>query len=245
MAKPYLSVIIPAYNEAARLPMTLIDIDKHLLNNNFSYEIIVVNDGSTDATSEIIKRFSLLIPNFKLINIPFHQGRGEAMRQGMFAAKGNWRLLMDADNSISIVEFNKMIPYFSSKDGYEIVIASRSVRHSRVKTRQPLVRFCLTKIGNWLSRFLLLGPVYDPQCGFKCFSETAAKKIFPLTKIKDWAFDVEVLALARKFGYKIKELPIFWTYGFRSKKQIKDYFKFFKDIFRIRYWLLRNKYQIK
>jgi glycosyltransferase involved in cell wall biosynthesis len=244
MAKPYLSVIIPAYNEAARLPMTLIDIDKHLSNNDFSYEIIVVNDGSTDATGEIIKRFSLLIYNLKLVDV-VHQGRGEAMRQGALVAKGNWRLFIDADNSISIVEFNKMIPYFSPRGGYEIVIASRLIRDSRVKIRQPFFRYSLTKIGNWLSRFLLIRSIHDPQCGFKCYSEAVTKKIFPLAKTKNWAFDIEVLALAQKLGYKIKELPIFWIYGFRSKRKINDYFSFLKEVFKIRYWLSRNYYKLE
>ena len=242
MAKPYLSVIIPAYNEANRLPITLIDVDKHLSQNEFSYEIIVVNDGSSDATSEIVRRFSTLIKNLKLIDNPFHQGRGAATRQGAFIAKGNWRVFMDADNSTSIVEFNKMIPYLNPRGGHDVVIASRSIRGSRVKTIQPLGRYLLTKFGNLLSRFLLLKGIHDAQCGFKCFSEDSSKAVFGLTKTNSWAFDVEILALAQKMGYKVKEMPVFWLYGFKSRKKISDYLKFFWELIKIRHWIAGGRY---
>jgi len=226
------------------LPLTLIDVDKHLSTSEFSYEIIVVNDGSTDATAEIVRRFSTLIKNLKLIDNVVHQGRGMAMRVGAFAAKGNWRVFMDADNSTSIVEFNKMIPYFIPKGEYEIVIASRSAPGSRVKTRQPFGRYFLNKLGNLLSRVLLLKGVRDPQCGFKCFSEESTKVIFPLTKTTDWVFDVETLVLAQKMGYKIKELPVFWLYTFRSRKKFGDYLRFFWGVIKVRWWLSKNKYNI-
>ena len=122
--KPYLSVIIPAYNEAKRLPLTLIDIGKHLSKSEFSYEIIVVDNNSTDATSEIVKRFSHLINNLKLIrcNVP---GKGAAVQKGILEAGGKIRLFMDADNSTSIDQFGKMIPYFS--EGYDVVIRNKGV----------------------------------------------------------------------------------------------------------------------
>ena len=126
MAKPYLSIIIPAFNEAKRLPLTLVDVDKHLASQEFSYEILVVNDGSKDGTSEIARRFSTLVKNLKVIDLPENLGKGAAVRQGMMEAKGNWRLFMDADNSTSVNEFLKMMPYF--KEGYDVVIGSRAVR---------------------------------------------------------------------------------------------------------------------
>ena len=146
MAKPYLSVIIPAYNEAKRLPLTLVDVDKHLSQQDYSYEILVINDGSKDATAEITERFLPLIANLKLINLPENQGKGAAVRQGMLAAKGNWRLFMDADNSTSISEFAKMIPYF--KEGYEVIIGSRAVKGAKLRPPQSIHRQLAGKLGN-------------------------------------------------------------------------------------------------
>src|SRR3989344_3750946 len=146
MAKPYLSVVIPAYNESKRLPLTLIDVDRHLSEQEYSYEILVVNDGSSDATAEIVNRFKPLIENLKLIDNPQNRGKGAAVRQGMLAAKGNWRVFMDADNSTSIIEFNKMMPYLD--EGYEIVIGSRAVRGSKSNPPQLIHKNLAGKLGN-------------------------------------------------------------------------------------------------
>ncbi len=134
MAKPFLSVIIPAYNEADRLPITLIDVDKHLSQQEYDYEIIVVNDGSKDQTAEVVGKFTNLINNLRIINNPDNRGKGAVVRQGMLAAKGNWRLFMDADNSTSVIEFNKMLPYL--KEGYEVLIGSRAVRGAKLQPPQ-------------------------------------------------------------------------------------------------------------
>ncbi len=176
MPKPFLSVIIPAYNEAKRLPLTLIDIDKHLDEQEYSYEIIVVNDGSTDDTAEIVRRFIPLINNLKLIDNQENKGKGAVVRQGMLSAKGLWRLFMDADNSTSIVEFNKMIPYF--KSGYSVVIGSRDVKGARLMPPQPFYKRILGNIGNLIIQIFLVPGIWDTQCGFKCLSEEAAEKIF-------------------------------------------------------------------
>jgi dolichyl-phosphate beta-glucosyltransferase len=168
MAKPFLSVIIPAYNEAKRLPLTLIDVDKHLQEQEYSYEILVVNDGSTDETAEIVNRFVPLIQNLKLIDNAENKGKGAVVRQGMLLAKGTWRVFMDADNSTSVVEFNKMIPYF--KNGYEVVIGSRHVKGSKMSPPQPFYKRILGNAGNLMIQALLLPGIWDTQCGFKCFS---------------------------------------------------------------------------
>src|SRR3989344_6188715 len=146
MARPFLSVIIPAYNEAKRLPLTLIDIDKHLELQEYSYEILVINDGSTDDTGEIVRRFSPLIENLKLIDNKENHGKGAAVRQGMLLAKGTWRPFIDADNSTSIVEFNKMIQYF--KEGYEVVIGSRDVKGAKMSPPQAFYKRIMGDMGN-------------------------------------------------------------------------------------------------
>jgi len=240
--KPFLSVIIPAYNEAKRLSLTLIDIDRHLSKAEYSYEIIVDNDGSTDATADVVKRFSHLIKNLRLIENKENYGKGFVVRQGMLQAKGNWRLFTDADNSTSIDQFEKMLPFF--KEGYEVVIGSRAVKGAILDPPQPWYKRILGRFSNWLIQILLLPGIKDSQCGFKCFSEEAAEKIFSLAKIDRWGFDMEILALAKKLGYKIKEIPVIWKNDLRSAVKFGDYFSTFKDLLKITCWLKRNKYQL-
>ena len=242
MAKPYLSVIIPAYNEAQRLPLTLVDVDKHLASQEFSYEILVVNDGSKDATSEIARRFSSLVENLKVIDLPENLGKGAAVRQGMMEAKGNWRLFMDADNSTSVNEFLKMMPYF--KEGYDVVIGSRSVRGAKLNPPQPLYRRLVGRLGNLFIRIILIKGIWDTQCGFKCFSEESAEKIFPLVKIKGWGFDVESLVLAQRFNYRIKEVPIFWSNSFFSHVVPRTYLQVLWETIKIWWWLKKGRYDI-
>lgn len=241
--KYFLSVIIPAYNEAKRLPLTLIDIDKHLKEQDFSYEILVINDGSTDETSELVKRFSPLINNLKLIDNKKNKGKGASVRQGMLAAKGSFRLFMDADNSTSIVEFNKMIPYF--KNGYDIVIADRDLKGSRLIPPQPWYKRILGNIGNLIIQILLLPGFWDTQCGFKCYSKEAAEKIFNITKIDRWGFDAESLALAKALGYKIKKIPVLWVNDLRSQVKLKSYLQVLFETVKIRWWLFKDSYGIK
>src|SRR3989338_10362489 len=243
MAKPFLSVIIPAYNEAKRLPLTLIDIDKHLQEQEYSYEILVVNDGSTDATAEIVRRFSALMDNLKVVDNPENHGKGWVVRQGMLAAKGTWRLFMDADNSTSIVEFNKMIPYF--KEGYEVVIGSRDVKGARMLPPQIFYKRWLGDIGNLIIQALLVPGIWDTQCGFKCFSDEAAEKIFRKTKIDRWGFDAEALALAKASGYVIKEMPIFWVNDIRTHVSFLTYLQVLWETAKIRWWLWRGAYGLK
>lgn len=243
MAKPFLSVIIPAYNEAKRLPLTLIDVDRHLQEQEYSYEILVVNDGSTDATAEIVRRFSSLMENLKLADNPENHGKGWVVRQGMLTAKGTWRLFMDADNSTAIVEFNKMIPYF--KQGYEVVIGSRDVKGAKMSPPQPFYKRTLGDLGNLFIQALVLPGLWDTQCGFKCFSDEAAEKIFSLMKIDRWGFDVESLAIAKELGYKIKEMPIFWVNDPRSHVSPGSYLQVLWEVVKVRWWLFRNAYGIK
>lgn len=240
--KPYLSVIIPAYNEAKRLPLALVDIDKHLKKADFSYEIIVVDNNSTDATPAIVKRFSHLIENLKLTEcrIP---GKGAAVKKGMFEAKGKIRLFTDADNSTSIDQFNKMVPYFN--EGYQAVIGSRDIEGARLVPPQPWHKRIAGNLGNLFIQFVLLPGIWDTQCGFKAFTEEAAEKIFPLIKISRWGFDVEILALAKKFGYKIKEVPVVWVNNPFSHVKASAYVQVLWEVVKIKWWIIMDKYKIK
>lgn len=242
MAKPYLSVIIPAYNEAKRLPLTLIDIDKHLSEQEYSYEIIVVNDGSTDATAEIVNRFKPLVENLKLVGYKENMGKGYAVRQGMLAARGNWRVFTDADNSTSIVEFNKMMPYLDQ--GFEVVIGSRAVRGAKMSPPQMIHRRLAGMLGNLFIQLVVLKGIRDSQCGFKCFSEEAAMRIFPLCKIDGWGFDVEALALARALKYDVKEMPVHWVNDRRTHVTWKAYFQVLGETIKIRWRLWQKAYNL-
>lgn len=239
--KPFLSVIIPVYNEAKSLPLTLIDIRKNLGQADYSFEIIVVDDGSKDATVETTKRFFSLIPELRLIENKKNHGKGWVVRQGMLSAKGKWRLFMDADNATSVDQFNKMISYFAD---CQIIIGSRDIKGAKIAVKQPFYRRWVGNLGNLIIQFLLLPGYWDTQCGFKCFSEEAAQKIFSLAKIDRWAFDVEVLSLAKKLGYKIKEIPVVWINNPHSRVKFSNNFQFLKEVLKIRWWLWRNKYNL-
>lgn len=242
MARPFLSVIIPAYNEAQRLPLTLIDIDKHLMEQEYSYEIIVVNDGSTDETVEVVKRFMPLIDNLKVVDNSENHGKGYVVRMGMLSAKGTWRLFMDADNSTSVTEFNKMIPYF--KEGYEVVIGSRDIKGAKMAPPQVFYKRYLGDIGNLIIQAILLPKIWDTQCGFKCFSDEAAERVFHLARIDHWGFDAEALALSKELGYKIKEIPVLWINDPKSNVSARSYLQVLWETVKVRWWLWRKAYNI-
>ena len=245
--RPFLSVVIPAYNEAERIPLTLIDIDKHLSSSKFSYEILVVNDGSTDSTAKVVESFTKIIPNLRLINREHDKEKGMtkgfAVKLGMIEATGRYRLFTDADNSTSIDHFDKMVPYF--EEGFDVVIASRAHKQSKLSPPQGFLRQVLGKSGNLIIQALVLPGIWDTQCGFKCFSENAAQKVFPVQKTAGWGFDVEILALAKRLGFKIKQIPVVWVNDTSSRVGAMAYVKTLVETVRIRVWLWLDKYGIK
>ncbi len=238
--KPFLSVIIPTKDEAKRLPLTLIDADRHLKRAEYSSEVIVVSDGSTDRTVEIVTRMSGLIQNLKLIANEANRGKGFVVRQAMLEAKGNYRLFMDADNSTSVDQFEKMLPYF--KEGYDVVIGSRAVKGAKLDPPQPWYRQILGKASNLLIQLLVAPGIHDTQCGFKCFSEEAAERIFLHMTIDRWGFDIEAIALAKLYGYKIKEMPVRWVNDTRSTLGANAYLLTLRDLVNIKWNLMRNVY---
>jgi len=243
MAQPYLSIIIPAYNEAERIPQTLIDMDKRLAAAPYSYEIIVVNDGSTDNTAEVVRNmWDKMIKNLKLLDVVENKGKGGTVRTGMLAATGQIRIFTDADNSTSIDQFDQMIPLF--KEGYDVVIGSRAVRGAKLDPAEPLIRQIPGKLGNLVIQALLLPGLWDTQCGFKAFTAEAAQKLFTLSRIGGWGFDVEILSLAKAMGFRIKEVPVHWVNDTRSHVKASAYLKFLWETFTIRWWLWRGKYDI-
>lgn len=238
----YLSVIIPAYNEEKRLPKTLEEIDKYLSKQSYDYEILVVNDGSKDSTAEITKNLISKIQNLKLIDNKENRGKGYVTRQGMLEAKGDYRIFTDADNSTSIDQIEKMWPEFEK--GYDVVIGSRDIQGAILDPPQPFLRKVILGKGFKLFRKIVLGlwEVSDTQCGFKCFTKKAAEAIFPKCKIDRFAFDPEILVIAKKLGYKIKEIPVYWRNDPESKVKFKGMVKMSIDLFKIKWNLIAQKY---
>jgi glycosyltransferase involved in cell wall biosynthesis len=244
MAQPYLSIIVPAYNEAERIPQTLVDMDKRLSGVDFSYEILVVNDGSTDATGTVVKNMAKMVKNLKLIDLKDNAGKGGAVRQGMLLATGKIRLFTDADNSTSIDQFENMMPLF--KEGADIVIGSRTVHGAKLDPPEPWYKQVPGKLGNLVFQVVLgLWGIWDTQCGFKAFTEEAAEQTFNLSVTPGWGFDVEILALAQRMGYNIKEIPVHWVNDTRSHVKASAYLKVLGETCTIRWRLWRGQYALK
>ncbi|MFQ6049922.1 MAG: dolichyl-phosphate beta-glucosyltransferase [Candidatus Paceibacterales bacterium] len=262
----YLSVIIPAYNEEKRLPKTLIEIDKYLRKQTYpsassgqvpsagstsspqagsgqvNYEILVVNDGSKDNTSKVVRELFSAIENLRLIDNKENHGKGYVVRQGMLEAKGEYRVFTDADNSTSIDQVEKMGPEFEK--GYDVVIGSRDIEGAVLDPPQPWIRKVILGEGFKLFRKIVLGlwEIEDTQCGFKGFTKKAAENIFPKCKINRFAFDPEILVIAEKLGYKIKEIPVYWINDPESKVKFKSIIKMAIDLLKIKWNLITKKY---
>lgn len=207
---PYLSIVLPAYNEAKRIGPTLQSIGTWLLRQPFDGEVIVVNNRSKDMTVEVVQGCMHQFPFIRVIDEP-RPGKGFAVQTGMLAAHGQVVLFMDADNSTPIEHFEKARPYLDQ--GYDVVIGSLAVPGAKIVEggAEPLWRVILGKLGNkWIQIFAVWG-VKDTQRGFKVFTARAVKGIFPRLTIFGWGFDVEVLAVAKTKGYKIKEFPVTWN----------------------------------
>jgi len=211
---PYLSIVIPAYNEAERLPEALALTRDWIERQSFEVEVLVVDDGSSDATANVVKEFSHRFPAVSLVPNKVNKGKGGAVQQGMLLAKGEWRLFMDADNSTPVDEINKLL---AQTGAYQVIIGSRYLEPGSIKVRQPLRRRILSRIVNRMIQALFLKGIRDTQCGFKLFSAKATEDIFPRQQVNGWLFDVEVLTIARQLNYAIKEVPVSWYDAKKSK----------------------------
>jgi len=239
--KPYLSVIIPAYNEAKRLPATLFDLDKYFKNVDYEYEIIVVDNNSTDATREVIERFSHIVKSLRMLECKT-LGKGAAVQAGMLNAKGEYRLFIDADNAIKIDHLDKFWPYL--KQNYDIIIGSIELKDSKIEEHDAGYRRILGKLAKYLIRALTIWEIHDTQRAFKIFPAEAAEKIFSRQTVIKWLFDIEILIIAKKLGYKIKEIPVTWINPPESKVVFADYFRSLKELMKIKWKLITGKYNI-
>lgn len=225
-----ISIIIPAYNEESRLPQTLQSILKFTSDRQEEFEIIVVDDGSKDNTSQVAKEFNEKIV---VLTLESNQGKGAAVRKGVLQATGDFIFFSDADLSTPINQFNKL--FDSLLNSFDIAIGSRAVDYSSIKVHQPFYREFMGKSFNKIVQLLVLKGIKDTQCGFKGFKKIAAQNVFSKAKIDGFGFDVEILFIARKLGLKIDEISVEWYNDEQSKiNPIKDSLKMLIEILKIR-----------
>jgi len=230
----FLSIIIPAYNEEKRLGATLEKVHSYFNSRPYTYEVIVVNDGSSDATVDIALSSTLnQVGRLRLMRNEPNRGKGFSVKKAILASGGENIIYSDADLSTPIEEIEKLLPYI--KSGFDIVIGSRSIKGANVEVHQPFYRGSMGKFFNLLVQLFVLKGIIDTQCGFKLFDAEIAKKIAAELKIDKFAFDVEILYIAKKNNYKIKEVPIRWINSLDSRvNPVSDSFKMFLDLISIK-----------
>lgn len=234
-----LSIVIPAYNEQKRIEACIRRIRDYMSGFRHGYEIIVVDDGSADATAEVVEGLKSEIPEIVMISYPDNMGKGHAVRQGMLASKGEFALLSDADLAAPIEELEKLAAAID--EGFDISIGSRALPDSILTHHQPRYRELGGRALNLIVRLLAVPGIMDTQCGFKLFNRKAVQAIFPYCFVSGFAFDVEVLHLARRQGLKIKETPIRWAHQSGSKvRPFSDGVKIAVDALKIRF----HRYQL-
>ena len=238
----FLSIIIPAYNEEKRLPVYLAGVLEYLDLQDYLSEIIVVDDGSHDSTAEIVARFKQENIRIKLIRLSCNRGKGYAVKTGMLQACGTLRLFSDADGATPITELERLRKAIDS--GADVAIASRAMKDDSRTVRAHLHRKVIGRVFHFIVTTLTVKGIHDTQCGFKLFTAEAAEAVFPLQRIDDFGFDVEVLYLCQRNGYRIAEVPVNWTDIAGSRVNlIWDSLRMFTDIFKTRYFDLTGAYR--
>ncbi len=242
MPQPFLSVVIPTFNEAARIGETLSQVIEYLSGRDYQWEVVVADDGSTDQTAQVVGQAVLEHSNVRVLRLP-HRGKGWAVKNGMLAAEGEYRLLSDADLSVPIEQVERLLPLFEPQDsggvGADIVLGSREAPGA-VRFGEPARRHLMGRFFNFLVNRLAVPGLADTQCGFKCFRGETAQDLFPRLTLDGFAFDVELLHLARKQGLTYSEVGVDWYYRSQSKvRPIQDSLAMTLDLLKIR-WRHRN-----
>lgn len=246
MSRPFLTIVIPAYNEANRLPHSLERISAYLRSRSYSTEILVVENGSTDATSQVVHDFAATVSAadpFTLELIHSARGKGAAVRAGMLAGRGSYLFICDADLSMPIEEIAKFLPPQQQPGGYDVAIGSREIPGA-VRFNEPYYRHLMGRVFNYVVRKLIIPGIEDTQCGFKMFTREAADQLFPHQTIDGWGFDPEILFISRLRELTLIEVPINWHFMSESRiDPLSDTFKMVRDVLRIRRNGLRGIYR--
>lgn len=241
MKNKEISVVIPAYNEEPRIKNTIEKTISYLKKNKYNYEIIVIDNASSDKTTVIVKKLIAHNKKIKLLVNASNRGKGYSVKRGMLHSKYKLILHTDADASTPIDELDKFMQYI---DDFDVIIGSRRLQGSKITEKQPLHRRFVGKAFSIISKLLIISEINDTVCGFRLYKREAAMHVFPKQRIFGFAFDVEILYLAKKFGYKIKELPVLWESSAKYSKvnAFVHSFEMFFDLIRIRINDLTGKY---
>jgi len=229
---PLLSVVVPAYNEADRLPRYLPDVIEYCSALAGGGEVLVVDDGSQDSTASYVEALAASAPVLRLVRQARNMGKGAAVRSGVMAAKGQYILFADADGATPIAEASRLLQ--AAQEGSDVVIGSRKVAAESVRRERSLLREFIGSTFYRITNLLAVPGIEDTQCGFKLFRRAAAERIFPRLQENGWAFDVEILFLAQKYGFIIEEIPVNWTAIEGSKLRPKDAIRMLLALMRIR-----------
>ena len=241
MAHPQLSIVIPAYNEAARIELTLERVLGCVQQRQWDAEVLVVDDGSADGTPELVKRWMEQTDRLHLIQNPGNRGKGYSVRNGLLQAAGEVVLFTDADLSAPMVEAERLIAAIHG--GADVAIGSRWLDRQRQTIQQPVYRQVFGRCFNWITRRVMGLPFKDTQCGFKAFRREAAQVIFRLQTIERWGFDPEVLFIAQRLKYAISEVPVTWGHDERSRlSYLKDGMKMLEEMALIRWNAVAGQY---
>ncbi len=239
---PFLSLVIPAYNEESRLPDSLAKILAYLKDRPYTWEVIVADDGSEDGTAQVVASFAAVDQRFRLLRLA-HRGKAAAVRSGILAARGELAFICDADLSMPIEEIGKFVPLFA--EGYDVAIGSREAPGAK-RYGEPFHRHLMGRVFNRIVRLLTVGGFQDTQCGFKCLRAEVARDLFARMRLyRDdgreirgpmvTGFDVELLFLAVRRGYRVAEVPVIWYYATGSKvRPVRDTFRMLKDVLLVR-----------
>lgn len=238
-----ISIVVPAYNEQARLPETIRRIHEYLAKSAWTFwEIVIVDDGSTDGTVEAVSAFAEASSNIRILRNPGNRGKGYSVRHGMTEARGEWRLFTDADLSAPIEELDKLWDA-TVRDGSHVAIGSRAIDRSLIGVHQPGMRETAGKIFNAVMRGVTGLQIADTQCGFKLFHGSASLAIFPRQTQERFGFDVEILFIAKKLGFRISEVPVRWNHVEGSKVGMLTGLHAFTELLQVRWNDLRGKYR--